>query len=88
MRIMIAVGLLALATRSAAAPGFPEDRWLRFVQTIDKFDRKLKGCPEGGFPPALQCSPYEATFDAKLWADIQKQAKEIFKLAPAEGGAK
>lgn len=58
--------------------GFDEERYDTFMQHVNVFHRKLKGCPPTGFPPAITCAPGNSIFDAKEWKIITEQAQSLF----------
>lgn len=51
-----------------------------FIAQLDKFNRKLGGCPLTG--PPVDCHPGAGVDDVKLWEDIMRRAKKIFALEP------
>lgn len=60
--------------------GAPEfDKFREFVLKLDRFNRKLGGCPEKGLDMTA-CSPASGYFDAGLWKNLRKDAREVFKL--------
>lgn len=52
--------------------------YAEFITEIDKFNRKLGGCPPKG--PLDTCNASRGEFDVKLWKDLQKRAYKIFHL--------
>lgn len=81
---------LALAVLAAAAIGqitvgpdvWADDefqRYRKFVMTLDQFDRKLGGCPAKGLDLAA-CNAARGSFDAALWMQMRKDAREVFRL--------
>jgi hypothetical protein len=66
----------------ANAPGFDQDKWMRFVGLADQFHRKLIGCPKKGFPPEVTCLPGAGIMDYRLWRQMQDEAKDLFGGKP------
>ncbi len=77
MLMFIALFILDARARGARA-SFDEQRYRHFVQTLVKFHRKINGCPSSGVPPQIECVAGQATFDAKLWKELQDEAQGTF----------
>lgn len=45
---------------------------------VNLFQRRLKGCPDSGYPPNVTCSEGRSMFDAKEWRTIQEKAHTLF----------
>lgn len=74
-----AILVLLVSPLLAAPPQFDEGRFYSFVAKVAQFDRLYRGCGAKGWPPDLVCSSGDARFDAKLWSQISREGKELFR---------
>lgn len=79
MRKLQLVLLMAALPLEASAPGFHADRWEKFMQHANQFQRKLLGCPAVGWPPEIRCDSTAAVLDNRLWSVLESEGREIFK---------
>ena len=56
--------------------------YVEFMQTLDKFDRKLGGCPEDALH-AEECVAGAGIFDVKLWKKVRRLGLRALRLSPA-----
>lgn len=63
--------------------GYDFDAYVKFVQAIDRFDKKLAGCP-AHFEHEYECEPARGEFDVKLWREVQRLAPKGLSLPGAK----
>lgn len=70
--------LLAADVRGGS-PEFDEVRFQKALVSIDAFTRKLRGCPEKGYPPEIECREGRGEFDVRLYLKMMKDGRAYFE---------
>lgn len=60
-----------------SAPDFI--RYRDFVMKLDRFDRRLGGCPDESGLDLSACDPARGYFDARLWLELRRDAQRVFR---------
>jgi hypothetical protein len=83
LALLLALPASGVPVPDPKQPGIDWPAYVRFVQALDKFDRKLAGCPEH-YEHEYECEPARGIFDVKLWRQVQKLAPKGLALPGAK----
>ena len=58
--------------------------YAEFTQLMNKFNRKLGGCPPKG--PLTDCIVGAGIFDVKLWKELNEKSRRVFTYGQQKDG--
>ncbi len=68
---------LSLPAQAPAHP-FDENALYDYMRAQDIFIRTMWGCPERGYPPAIECVAGAGKFDARQWERVYAKGHALF----------
>ncbi len=69
--------LLSVAVLRADEREFDEGQFYDLLGSMDRFERKLLGCPSRGYPPEVRCDARRGVVDMVEWREICRKARKL-----------